>query len=132
MPRVFSYERVSSALQAEQGRGLERQATAADSWCAARVLQIDDGLSDAGISAFKGDNVAKGALGKFLAMAQAENLGDGPVLLVKAIDRLSRQEALDNLPDVLLGLVRAGVTIVSLEDGQEFSRAALERTEPNL
>ncbi len=132
MPRVFSYERVSSALQAEQGRGLERQATAADSWCAARVLQIDDGLSDAGISAFKGDNVAKGALGKFLAMAQAENLGDGPVLLVKAIDRLSRQEALDNLPDVLLGLVRAGVTIVSLEDGQEFSRAALKRSEPNL
>lgn len=125
MPRVFSYERVSSALQAEQGRGLERQATAADSWCAARGLQIDDGLSDAGISAFKGDNVAKGALGKFLAMAQAGNLGNDPILLVEAIDRLSRQEALDSLPDVLLGLVRAGVTIVSLEDGQEFSRAAI-------
>ena len=59
---------VSSALQAEQDRGLERQATAADAWCAARGLQIDNGLSDAGISAFKGDNVAKGALGKFLAM----------------------------------------------------------------
>ena len=125
MPRVFSYERVSSALQAEQGRGLERQASAADSWCAARGLQIDDGLSDAGISAFKGDNVAKGALGKFLAMAQAGELGDDPILLVEAIDRLSRQEALDSLPDVLLGLVRAGVTIVSLEDGQEFSRASM-------
>jgi len=125
MPRVFSYERVSSALQVEQGRGLERQATAADSWCAARGLQIDNGLSDAGISAFKGDNVSKGALGRFLAMAQAGDLGDDPILLVEAIDRLSRQEALDSLPDVLLGLVRAGVTIVSLEDGQEFSRAAI-------
>ena len=125
MPRVFSYERVSSALQVEQGRGLERQASDADSWCAARGLQIDDSLSDAGVSAFNGDNVANGALGRFLAMAQAGDLGDDPILLVEAIDRLSRQEALDSLPDVLLGLVRAGVTIVSLEDGQEFSRAAI-------
>ena len=89
---------VSSALQAEQGRGLERQATAADAWCAARGLQIDDGLSDAGIAAFKGENVACGALGFFLAMDQAGALGDGSVLLVEAIDRLSQEEALEPLP----------------------------------
>ena len=69
----------------EQGRGLESQANDADAWCAARDLQIDDSLSDAGVSAFKGDNVAKGALGRFLAMAQAGDLGDDSILPLKQL-----------------------------------------------
>ena len=132
MPRVFSYERVSSALQAEQGRGLERQPTATDSWCAARGLQIDDGLSDAGISAFKGDNVAKGALGKFLAMAQAGNLGNDPILLVEAIDRLSRQEALDSLPDVFSSAWSAPASPSSAsKTGRNSHALQLEKTAPS-
>ena len=44
---------------------------------------------------------------------------------MEAIDRLSRLEAVDGLQDVLLALVRAGVSIVTLEDGAEYSRATL-------
>ena len=102
------------------------------SWvAAARGLQIDDGLSDAGISAFKGENVARGALGFFLAMAQAGALGDGSVLLVEAIDRLSQEEALDSFTDVLFSLVRVAVTIVSLEDGQSFYGLQLGKSAPS-
>jgi len=124
---AYSYERVSSGLQADKGRGMERQADAAERWCHANghTLNSDLRLSDAGLSAYKGDHIAKGALGRFLDMAQSGDLGAEPILLVEAIDRLSRLEAIDGLQDVLLALVRAGVTIVSLEDGQEYSRTTL-------
>ena len=106
---------------------MERQADAAERWCQAKGHQLnaDLRLSDAGLSAFKGDHLSKGALGRFLEMAQAGDLGPDPILLVEAIDRLSRLEAIDGLQDVLLALVRAGVTIVSLEDSQEYSRKTL-------
>ena len=58
-------------------------------------------------------------------MAQSGDLGAEPILLVEAFDRLSRLEAIDGLQDVLLALVRAGVAIVTLEDGAEYSRATL-------
>ena len=126
MQRFFSYERVSSAKQATGGKGLQRQAGDADAWCAAKGVELDQSLTlaDEGRSAFHGDHL-KGALGQFLDLAQKGELGEQPVLLVEAIDRLSRQEPLDGLQDVLLNLVRSGVCLVSLEDGQEYSRATL-------
>ena len=47
------------------------------------------------------------------------------MLLVEAIDRLSRLEVLDGLQDVLLALIRADVVIVTLEDEQEYSRQSI-------
>ena len=126
-PRVFSYERVSSAQQVG-GRGLARQSDSAAAWCAERGLTLDTELrlSDAGASAFHGDNVADtGALGQFLAMAKAGALGPEPVLLVEAIDRLSRLELLDAVQDVVFGLLRAGVVIHTLEDGQRYDRESV-------
>lgn len=106
---------------------MERQADAAERWCHANghTLNADLHLSDAGLSAFKDDHLSKGALGRFLDMAQSGDLSETPVLLVEAIDRLSRLEAIDGLQYVLLALVRAGVAIVTLEDGAEYSRATL-------
>ncbi|WP_413325952.1 recombinase family protein [Synechococcus sp. MIT S9503] len=126
MGRFFSYERVSSSRQANDGKGLERQAGDAETWCAAKGVELDTELSlaDEGRSAFHGDHL-KGALGQFLSLAQEGALGNQPTLLVEAIDRLSRQEPLDGLQDVLLALVRADVTLISLEDGAEYSRATL-------
>ena len=126
MPRVFSYERVSSRLQAKSGKGLERQSGDAEAWCAAHGVELDQSLqlTDPGRSAFRGDHL-QGALGEFLRLARSGELGDSPTLLVEAIDRLSRLEPLDGLQDVLLALVRAGVAVVTLEDGAEYSRNTL-------
>jgi DNA invertase Pin-like site-specific DNA recombinase len=48
-------------------------------------------LQDIGVSAFKGANVADGALGRFLAAVKANKVPRGSFLLVESLDRLSRQ-----------------------------------------
>lgn len=128
MARVYSYERVSSFHQAQRGRGLERQATDAEAWCQAHGLELDDSLqlSDRGASAFHGDHM-QGALGQFLALAQQGELGENPILLVEAVDRLSRLELITAVQDVIFGLLRAGVTIHTLEDGNEYNAGSVNR-----
>jgi DNA invertase Pin-like site-specific DNA recombinase len=130
MEIAYSYERVSQPQQAT-GRGLSRQSDAAAAWAAQHGLTLDTrlALSDAGRSASKGDHLTKGALGRFLQLAQAGQLGSSPILLVEAIDRLSRQEPLDAIETILTGLVGSGVRIITLEDGAEYSRATL-RSDP--
>lgn len=128
-PRAFSYTRVSSGQQVEGG-GLDRQADMATAWCQRNGYELDTklDLSDKGRSAYKGKHLSHGALGRFLELAKAGQLGEQPVLLVEAVDRLSRQEPLDALEEIFLGLCkRAGVVIVDLEDGQEYSRETLNR-----
>jgi len=128
-PLAFSYSRISRAEQ-RQGGGLDRQASLAASWCASNGFQLDTqlDLSDRGRSAYKGHHLTRGALGRFLELAQQGRLGDSPTLLIEAIDRLSRQEPLDAIDEIFIGLVkRANVTIIDLEDGQEYSRATLNQ-----
>lgn len=130
MDRAFSYERVSSSQQVS-GRGLGRQSDAAQRWADAHGVTLDTSLqlSDRGRSASKGHHLTKGALGRFLQLAQAGQLGTSPLLLVEAIDRLSRQEPLDAIETILTGLVGSGCRIITLEDGAEYSRATL-RSDP--
>ena len=124
-PVAFSYQRVSSGQQVG-GHGLDRQADAAALWCAANGHQLDKQLafSDRGRSAYSGRHL-KGALGHFLELAQCGRLGPSPVLLVEAIDRLSRQEPLDAIETILSGLVGSGVRVITLEDQQEYSRVTI-------
>ena len=49
-------------------------------------LTADLRLSEAGLSAFKGDHLSKGVLDRFLERAQDSDLGPEPILLVEAID----------------------------------------------
>jgi len=127
---AYSYERVSQPQQAK-GRGLGRQSDAAAAWAVSHGLTLDTSLqlSDAGRSASKGHHLTKGALGRFLQLAQGGKLGGSPILLVEAIDRLSRQEPLDAIETILTGLVGSGVRIITLEDGAEYSRETL-RSDP--
>lgn len=125
LPACFSYQRVSSGVQVG-GHGLDRQADTAALWAAANGYRLDThlDLTDRGRSAYSGKHL-RGALGRFLEMAQLGQLGIAPVLLVEAIDRLSRQEPLDAIETILGGLVRSGVRVITLEDGAEYSRATL-------
>ena len=124
-PVAFSYQRVSSGQQVG-GHGLDRQADAAALWCASNDYRLDQELvlSDRGRSAYSGHHL-KGALGRFLERAHSGQLGLNPVLLVEAIDRLSRQEPLDAIETILSGLVGSGVRVITLEDQQEYSRGTI-------
>lgn len=130
VPRAYSYSRVSSGQQVAGG-GLDRQEAMAQEWCVRHGCELDTALdlTDAGRSAYRGDHIRTGALGRFLEQAQGRRLGPSPVLLIEAVDRLSRQEPLEALSDTFLALVRAGVAVVDLEDGQTYSRDSLN-TDP--
>ena len=90
-PLAYSYLRVSRAEQS-QGAGLDRQGDMAAAWCDRNGYQLDTrlDLSDRGRSAFKGHHLTRGALGRFLELAKQGKLVANPVLLIEAVDRLSR------------------------------------------
>lgn len=127
MGKVYSYTRFSTPEQAA-GDSYRRQTDTAKHWAAARGLVLDDRLSfsDLGISAYRGGNVEtdKG-LGAFLYACQKELIEPGSFLLVESLDRISRmsprraQRLIDDIVD-------AGVTIVTLSDGQEYTAERLD------
>lgn len=128
MPKAFSYIRFSSPEQA-RGDSLRRQLQAAQEWCAKRGLELDDTLRDLGRSAYRGGHVQFGALRSFLDLVEAGEIEKGSVLIVESLDRLSREAVLDALPR-LLDLIAAGIAIVTLADGQEYSDTRL-RADPS-
>ena len=64
-------------------------------------------------------------MGRILQAVRDGLLGEGDVLLVEDLSRLSRLEILDGLETVLLPLIRSGLVIVTLEDGQRLEQDAL-------
>lgn len=125
-PKVISYTRFSSRKQA-RGDSLRRQTEAAQDWCREHGYELDTSLAfrDLGISGFSGANLTKGALSGLLQLCHDGKLTPGTILLVEAFDRLTRLP----LPDataLLLDLVRAGLTIVTLTDRKTWDQSTLE------
>lgn len=123
MPKVYSYIRFSTPEQA-RGDSLRRQLADAEAWCAERGLVLDDTLRDLGVSAYHGANRTTGALRKFLELVEDGKVERGSYLVVESLDRLSREAVID-AASRLLDLIRAGVTVVTLSDGQEYSSERL-------
>jgi DNA invertase Pin-like site-specific DNA recombinase len=96
-------------------------------------LELDESLAyrDEGRSGFDGTNVRRGALGRFLAAIDAEEVAPGSVLLVESLDRVSRQDPWDALPIFQL-IINAGVTIVTLQDGRVWSREEMRANQFRL
>lgn len=126
--RVFSYRRFSSGRQA-RGTSLERQTKLAQAWCQERGYDLDESLSlsDLGVSAFKGDNATKGALGGFIAAIEAGKVPKGSILLVESLDRLSRA-TLPEAVSLLMQIVKTGVRVVSMVDGKEWNSETINDT----
>lgn len=126
--RVLSYDRVSGAKQLD-GRGLARQAQTATLWCERNGLELDTTLrlADPGRSASKGQHLTENAaLGQLLRMVERGEIEPGTILLVEAIDRLSRMNLMHGLRDVIFKLVEGGVRIITLEDECEYSLESIE------
>lgn len=104
-----------------KGDSLRRQVELSKAYCLKRGLQLveDFTLHDIGVSAFKGDNAATGQLGKFLQALDAGRIAPGSFLLVESLDRLTRQ-SVSTAVELLLGITRKGVTIVTLFDEREY------------
>lgn len=123
MATAYSYIRCSTPEQLK-GDTLRRQLADTKAWAERHGHVLDDTLRDLGRSAFKGAHRQFGALGKFLELVRQGEVPAGSILVVESLDRLSREDVLDALPR-LLDLIAAGVKIVTLADGQEYSDKGL-------
>src|SRR5205809_598171 len=126
-PVAYSYVRLSSDAQMK-GDGLRRQKELSAAYAAANGLQMATAhqYQDLGVSAFKGDNLKGGALGKFIAAAEGGEIVPGSYLLVESLDRISRQNLEDAL-GLFLRIVKAGVRLVTLTDGHVYEKGKLDQ-----
>ncbi len=126
-PRAFSYIRFSSPEQ-EKGDSLRRQIQLSEEYCKQHGLILDDTLklTDKGLSAYKGHHRTKGALGEFLRLVEAGEIPQGSILLVENLDRLSREQVLDAL-NQFTGIIRAGIKVVTLQDGMEYDQESINQ-----
>lgn len=125
MAKAYSYVRFSSKRQA-RGASFDRQLDKARAYCERERLNLDESMTmhDLGVSAFKGGNVTSGALGLFLKGIEDGKVKVGDTLIVESFDRLSRQKPLDALK-MITGILEAGVTIVTLMDGQRYTEESV-------
>lgn len=87
----------------------------------------DEELADRGVSGYSGANMDdESALGAFVQAVHRGHVPRGSILLVEALDRLSRQAAWR--ASTLLGnLCLAGLTVVTLNDERTYSAEELDR-----
>jgi len=125
MPLAFSYLRMSRPEQL-RGDSLRRQLEASRAYAAAHGLTLDESMQDLGISAFRGKNRTEGTLAAFIEAIQGGRVPSGSVLIVENLDRLSREQVSTAL-NLFLTITGAGVTIVTLSDGQTYSKEGVDR-----
>lgn len=122
---AYSYVRFSTAKQ-ELGDSLRRQVEMARAYCAKHGLQLhEDSYRDLGVSAFRRDNIERGALAAFIDAVKQGRVPKGSYLVVEQFDRLSRAD-IDMAVKLLLDLVHNGVVVVTLVDERVWDREAIK------
>ena len=113
MPLVWSYQRTSTSRQAkEEKSGLDRQEQALQAWLAEHSdWQLAEQLIDAGVSAGSGRHRKRGALGKFIAAAEAGHIPKGSALLIESVSRFTREASTDALMSLLGDVLQPGYAI---------------------
>lgn len=122
---VIAYARFSSAHQA-QGTSLERQVDMAKAHALANGWTVTVQIVDEGRSAFKAKHKNDTAgLGRFLLDLDRGIYGDGDILIVEALDRLSREQPLDALANVTR-ITSAGVRVEIINASLSLVRGQYE------
>lgn len=122
----FSYQRFSTPAQA-RGDSQRRQDDDADEYAAECGINLDRSLnlSDRGLSAYSAEHRLKGSLGKFIAAIQTQRVSRGDVLIVEAIDRLTREHPLD-AHEMIRTILSAGVELHTVEDREVYTWSSLD------
>jgi len=126
MKQAISYVRFSSFRQ-HGGSSVERQTAMIAEWLTRNPEYLLSGLKfeDLAKSGYHGDHIkAGGGFGKLLGAVEAGAIKEGDVVLVEAIDRTGRMDTVDML-DLLTPILKAGVSIVTLDDGNTYNRASV-------
>jgi DNA invertase Pin-like site-specific DNA recombinase len=125
MSKAISYIRFSTGKQIK-GSSQERQQIMIDQWFRDNPQYEESHLrfQDLGISGRSGKHLKNG-FGKLLEAIEKGGIAPGDVVLVEAIDRAGRLDPAMML-NILTGILIAGVSIVTLDDRQVYSRDALQ------
>ena len=81
-------------------------------------------MFDKAKSAFKGEHLRTGFLGKFVKRVRDGKIAPGSVLVIEDIDRLSRQEPLAHL-ELFIELVKHGISVYTPVDDTLYSRESV-------
>ena len=90
MPNCIIYYRFSTEKQ-ERGDSIERQLSDCTQFAEAQGWTVIETIGDHGRSAYKGEQISKGNLGKLEQRIRAGEYPHGTILLVERLDRLSRE-----------------------------------------
>lgn len=91
MPSAIRYHRFSTPRQ-DKGLSLDRQNELTAKLCEKHGWTVIETLEDKGRSAWKGDHLRVGHLGKLKARIDAGEFETGTYLVIENLDRLSRQD----------------------------------------
>lgn len=120
-PKAYAYSRISSRAQLK-GDGLRRQLAAALEWAGNHPdVDFDPTFVDRGLSAAVGHHRETGKLGVLLGMIDAGTIKAGDYLLVDEFSRLTREIETEAL-HLLTSIVRKGVNVVTLVDGETYHK----------
>jgi DNA invertase Pin-like site-specific DNA recombinase len=124
MAKAISYIRFSAS---HQGRGstVDRQSTYIHGWLDKnpKIKLSNISAKDEGKSGYKGEHLNHG-FGKILRAIESGEIQSGDYILVEAIDRIGRLKPMD-MVGLITKIVEKGVSIITLEDGTEYSEDIL-------
>ncbi|WP_426231052.1 recombinase family protein [Pararhizobium sp. DWP3-4] len=122
---AYSYLRFSTPEQIV-GDSIRRQTTKTRDWCERKGVHLNTTLSfeDLGRSAFTGSHFNEGALGVFFSLVKDGTIKPGSYLVIESLDRFSRENAM-TAAGRLFDLVKAGITVVTVDDDREYSPESL-------
>lgn len=124
---IYPYIRFSKDEQ-KFGTSFERQMERIQEYAKQNEFEIDDtlNLKDLGLSAFKGKNKDKGALGGFITAIEKKSIPvDGSsYLCIEQFDRLSREDV-DTAYQLFRSILKANVNIITLMDQRVYTKESL-------
>jgi DNA invertase Pin-like site-specific DNA recombinase len=131
MPQIaYSLVRYSDPNQ-RKGASKGRQDGGAKEWCERNNARLDEDLSMLldGESAFRGNHRKKKGrrlkpFAQFLADIESRRILPGSILIVENVDRLSRED-IDDAWELLRGILRAGVDVVTLRPERRYTKKSL-------
>lgn len=130
--QAISYIRFSSRKQ-RFGVSVQRQVDETRAFCHRHNLILDElkSIKDLGVSAYHSKNTDEGNLGLFMEAVKSGIIQTPVVLVVEALDRLTRDKITDAM-NLLLTLLRMGVSIGLISDNKIYSKEYIDANNMEL
>ena len=129
-PLLYSYERMSTPEQMA-GDSLRRQSQAAKDFATRHGYVLAEfAVQDLGVSAYRGANFWKGALGQFLKAVDDGQVPRGSSSAPRTWNRITRENPYD-AQMLLREIFRRGISLLTYNDGRIYNEEKL-RDDPML